>query len=113
VAGKNAYVRPLIVCVVNETLLPPRVSVASVPEDDWTGSMPWRPVAPAPTETMKLRALPFHANDWKRDALRPSTQSSACFAEMTGTERLSADETTASDSGEAAKSVWMLAVKIP
>ena len=46
--------------------------------------MPCRPVAPAPTATVKFSTVPFHEIEPKRDALRPSRKSIAIFDVTTG-----------------------------
>ena len=52
-------------------------------------------------------------NEESDDVSRPLVQSSSCLAEMTGTPRAWAAATIASDSVDAATSVWMLATKAP
>jgi hypothetical protein len=45
--------------------------------------------------TLKLKVLPLQLIEPKKDELRPSSQVNNCKAEMTGTPRLCAEETTA------------------
>ena len=66
----------------------------------WSGSIPWRPVAVAPDADRETEGIPFHENALKDEAFRPSTQSSICFAETTGTLRASAEATIASEPAE-------------
>jgi hypothetical protein len=62
------------------------------------------------------RTVPFHDSDWKAEPFRPSSQSSICRAEITGTPLAWADAMMASDPSDPAdglKSVCMFAVNAP
>ena len=112
-AGKNPYEMPLITWVVNGVDTPFRVIEISVPAPDWVGIIAVSPVAPAACVIVNWRELPVQEKPPKDELLRPSTQSSICFAETTGTLRLNADATIASEPAEAESSVCMFAVKTP
>src|SRR5262249_21750514 len=104
---------PLIVWVVKDTELPPVVIEVSVFVPELIGSIAWRPFAPAPGLTSRVRTLPLHEKLEKVEAFLAFVQSSSCLALMTGTLWLCADAMMASESAEAALSVWMLATYEP
>src|SRR5262245_34227086 len=104
---------PLIVCVVNGTEEPPRVIEVSVFPAELIGSIARSPFEPEAALIEKPTVLPFHEKLRNVDLSRPSVQSSACFAEITGTPFDFAEAITASESGLAAMSVWIRIVNRP
>ena len=75
--------------------------------------MPVRPVAPAPTATLKVSVLALQAMSAYEEAFRPSIQVSICLPLTIGTPRACAEVISASFSGIVAASVCMFAVKAP
>ena len=59
----------------------------SVPVGPCTGSIVCRPLAPAPTVVTNVNVPAFQARPRIVELLRPSTQSSSCLYEITGTLR--------------------------
>src|SRR3954466_6050578 len=104
---------PLIVSIENATGPPFRVIEFRVLLGVCSGSIPWRPAAVVPTLIVKPREPPFQENPLKDEAFLPSTQSSICFADTTGTLRALAEATIASDPAELTWSVCMFTVKTP
>ena len=89
------------------------VRLVRVPAADFVGSMPLRLLAPVPTAIEKPRIFSLKIIEPNEELLRPSSHSSICRPETTGTSRDAAEATIASDSGELATSVCMLATKAP
>jgi hypothetical protein len=83
-----------MVCVVNETALPLKVMLLSVPVDPLIGSNATRFRAPAACVMLKLSVLPLHVSAPNAEEFRPSSQVNSCREEMMGTPRLWADATT-------------------
>ena len=71
------------------------------------------PLAPAPTEMLKVSTSPLQTRSSKVEELRPSSHLSICRAEMTGTPRAWAENTMASESDSSPLSLWMFAVMAP
>ena len=77
------------------------------------GSIAVRPGRTCRLRDRELERVPVHEKPPKDELLRPSTQSSICLAETTGTLRLNAEATIASEPADATWSVCMFAVKTP
>ena len=99
-----------MVCDVHATGAALRVRLASWPTAAWIGTMPRRLRAPALPATLKLSAFPLQARSANDEPFRPSSQSSICFAETTGTPCACADATTASEPacGEVSKCMFVV-----
>ena len=67
-----------------------------MPDGPWIGSIVWRPFAPAPTVIVNVNVPAFQVRPRIVESLRPSTQSSSCLYEITGTPRACAAATIAS-----------------
>ena len=105
---------PLTVRVEVATGAPLRVRPCMAPVDPLIGSMACRPCAPDAWAMLNVSCPPLKATPWKAEALRPSSQVSICWAEMTGTPCACAALTTfAAWLAPSSASVWLFAVKTP
>ncbi len=92
---------PLTAPFVVVTATPARVRLPStLPAAERSGSMPCRPTASAPRDTVNVSTPPVHVDPPNDDALRASSQVSIWRAETTGTPWACADATTASAATE-------------
>ena len=113
VAGKYAYSTPLIVSRVKVTWLPARASEVRLRLPKVVGTIPRSPTAAECAETLNVCAPPAYWIDPDDEVLRPSSHSSICRPDTTGTLRARADATMASAPAELALSVCMFAVNAP
>src|SRR5882672_5208197 len=104
---------PLIAAEVKLTGLPLRVIAPMTPAAVWLGSMACSPTAPPSCVTVKLRELPSHASAPNVELFRPSSHFNIWTLDTSGTPRASADESTASATGEEVRSVCALTVYAP
>jgi hypothetical protein len=74
-----------MVCVVNDTALPPRVMPLNVPLGPFVGSMACRLRAPEAWLILKLSVFPLHANEPKEELFRPSSHVNICNEDTMGT----------------------------
>src|SRR4051812_1478945 len=112
--SKKAYATPLIVWVVNGTVVAPlRIDVSAEPSAPTIGNIDWRPFADVPAVTPNVRTCELHETEPNDASLRASSHASICRAETIGTCRACADATMASAPSLVALSVCMLAVNTP
>src|SRR5947209_18233606 len=104
---------PLMIWMVKGTFVVPETIVASLVLPEFIGNMVIRFLAPAAAMMLKLNLLLLQVSPLIIELFLPSSQVSICLAETTGTPWACAEAMIASEPGDAAWSVCMLAQNTP